>query len=956
MASRHLHVEPLEERTMLSLDLAGDAWYVWREPGPDGAPVDECLGTSFQCLAERGGLAATDWALYAEQGSNLFSPQFPLPMKAATPAEPHVFMVDDTNNKVTETDTGFNWGIELDAVTVSFERPLEMGTSTIYGAASSILHSPDAPIRSLWASYQQGPLHPRFGFADAFNLDVHDALTGLIDPDGEKILRTAGPGAHFDGFAIDHDPMLAMIDNYLEDNFIPGLFMSDPNIARALNLVNDRDHPDAPFLGWNYVSYNSGDLPVTTSWVPQDYGGSDGLSNLQIATVTRTGQEDGVLRADAALFRDGPGDKDPHRDGEMYVDLRYRYHHPLADAQRPVECGSPPRDLTDAVITAEVRLGPGLLGDPSPPAAFNGIQVFLKSVSVDDQDNENWHNYYGPWVNTTSNWQTLTLHVATDTPAERDAQFDLSQVGLLGIKVGTNSQVTGVFEDSVEVAFVRIDYPDGSSSQWDFENTDDSITRMAKTGANTVALVDHWFVDSLTSTDIRQDPDVTQQYLGSPTTAIADTIQRLHDAGLAVHLKPHLDVAKFNYGKDEWRGQIRPSAENLDAFFASYEQFILFYAQIAAASGAEGLVVETELNALDTDASLAAYWADIVEAIREVYRGDLIVAANWDSFQDNTLAAMVDIVGIDAYFPLTEALNPTREDLVAAWENSRAAGYVGTDWAGTIAAWSETLGKPFYFTEFGIQCRSGAAAAPGSDCKSPDTARYNAALQVNHFEAALDVFSQNKQFSGLLGWAWFPWSDAGGVGDLDFTPQNKPLESAAPRLFRPPQWQNAYAPEDVDDSGNVMPLDVLILINYINHQPNNASLPIPPESPPPYYDVTGDGFCTALDVLTVISYINARSAKSGEGEATFLADGPPLWQATAASQQVRAASPGESLTRQSTTDADSLVPPRAADALMVPFRPALSTEPMDFLLDDGEDLWLGNLESILPDIAEAIDQ
>ena len=122
----------------------------------------------------------------------------------------------------------------------------------------------------------------------------------------------------------------------------------------------------------------------------------------------------------------------------------------------------------------------------------------------------------------------------------------------------------------------------------------------------------------------------------------------------------------------------------------------------------------------------------------------------------------------------------------AAWRDCDVPGDLeGTDWAGEIASWNATLGKPFYFTEIGIQSRDWAAAEPGSSCEEGE-AQFNQDLQANYYEAALEVFLENENFAGLLGWNWFPWSDAGGVGDVDFTPQNKKLETEAPRLFSIP--------------------------------------------------------------------------------------------------------------------------------------------------------------------------
>jgi hypothetical protein len=64
-------------------------------------------------------------------------------------------------------------------------------------------------------------------------------------------------------------------------------------------------------------------------------------------------------------------------------------------------------------------------------------------------------------------------------------------------------------------------------------------------------------------------------------------------------------------------------------------------------------------------------------------------------------------------------------------------------------------------------------------------------------------------------------------------------------------------------------LDALLIINLINANPpiSFTPLPVPPEpgfTPPPYYDVNGDGYVTPMDVLIIINYL---SGGAGEGEA-----------------------------------------------------------------------------------------
>jgi hypothetical protein len=54
-------------------------------------------------------------------------------------------------------------------------------------------------------------------------------------------------------------------------------------------------------------------------------------------------------------------------------------------------------------------------------------------------------------------------------------------------------------------------------------------------------------------------------------------------------------------------------------------------------------------------------------------------------------------------------------------------------------------------------------------------------------------------------------------------------------------WHNHLNAFDVSGQDGVTPLDVLILINYINAHPNQVDLPAPPPLPPPHYDVSNDG-------------------------------------------------------------------------------------------------------------------
>jgi hypothetical protein len=76
---------------------------------------------------------------------------------------------------------------------------------------------------------------------------------------------------------------------------------------------------------------------------------------------------------------------------------------------------------------------------------------------------------------------------------------------------------------------------------------------------------------------------------------------------------------------------------------------------------------------------------------------------------------------------------------------------------------------------------------------------------------------------------------------------------------------------DVNQTGAVTPLDVLLVINYLNE---HGSAPVIPGTAEGAYDVNRDGWATPLDVLRLINHLNAvfaaqfaaAGAAAGEGE------------------------------------------------------------------------------------------
>jgi hypothetical protein len=83
------------------------------------------------------------------------------------------------------------------------------------------------------------------------------------------------------------------------------------------------------------------------------------------------------------------------------------------------------------------------------------------------------------------------------------------------------------------------------------------------------------------------------------------------------------------------------------------------------------------------------------------------------------------------------------------------------------------------------------------------------------------------------------------------------FEQLEPRQLRAGDWQNVDNPRDVDGSGEVTPLDALLVINDLNRS-GARQLAGAPGDAEPLCDVDGDGWLTPQDALQIINALATR--------------------------------------------------------------------------------------------------
>ncbi|MEI7827529.1 MAG: hypothetical protein WCI87_07045 [Euryarchaeota archaeon] len=297
-----------------------------------------------------------------------------------------------------------------------------------------------------------------------------------------------------------------------------------------------------------------------------------------------------------------------------------------------------------------------------------------------------------------------------------------------------------------------------------------SLNAVKNTGANYVSVLVTQYLSNNTSNTIFPDPNQT------PTDdAVIDAIKDIHARGMGIFLKPQL-FCEDGQGADD----IAPT--NPAAWFASYATFINHYAQIAQNNSVELFCVGCELRQLDTS-NYYANWRTVISGVRAIYNGPLTYATNHDTYARISFWGLLDYAGIDAYFPLSNAKTPSITDLVGGW--SYYVDYDGThNWTHEIETWQATVNKPVMFSEIGYRSIDYAAKHPWD---WEETGVYRANGQANCYEAAWRVFANKPWFAGMFWWGWFSDPNAGGAGNTDYTPQNKPAQSVLTA-----QWQPSF--------------------------------------------------------------------------------------------------------------------------------------------------------------------
>lgn len=282
------------------------------------------------------------------------------------------------------------------------------------------------------------------------------------------------------------------------------------------------------------------------------------------------------------------------------------------------------------------------------------------------------------------------------------------------------------------------------------EITGTSLQPVVKVNANSVALMPYAFC-SISNPQVRYN--MKEQWWGESYAGAAETIRLAHENKLSVLLKPHLWLAH-----GEYTGNLHFASDSLwHIWEKSYSQYILQFATLADSLHVDIFCLGTELGSVVKERP--EYIPELIQAVRNIYKGKLTYAANWDDYASFPNWKQLDYIGIDAYFPLSSSITPTIKEIIDGWGK-----YISE-----FEKLSTKEGKQILFTEYGYQ----NADKPGFEPWKEIERMQNDIAQANALEGFYKVFHDKKWFAGGYLWKWYLDGKRDYRGDIDFTPQGR---------------------------------------------------------------------------------------------------------------------------------------------------------------------------------------
>lgn len=223
----------------------------------------------------------------------------------------------------------------------------------------------------------------------------------------------------------------------------------------------------------------------------------------------------------------------------------------------------------------------------------------------------------------------------------------------------------------------------------------------------------------------------------NPPVHLVRPIREAHALGLKIAIKPHLAYWGTRF---KWRGEIDfESPEAYERFFKTYEEWVLRLALLC--ESADAFVIGTEL---DLTLEHESPWKSLIAKLRERTEAPLTYAANWPNYGDVPFWEDLDVIGIQAYFPIAAESTADVETLRLGWAKRMKE----------LREFGERLNRRIVFTELGYNCSTRAPLEPWA--YRTESGEQAEQVQEACLRVALESIRSEPSVVGSFLWKWFP--------------------------------------------------------------------------------------------------------------------------------------------------------------------------------------------------------
>jgi hypothetical protein len=286
-----------------------------------------------------------------------------------------------------------------------------------------------------------------------------------------------------------------------------------------------------------------------------------------------------------------------------------------------------------------------------------------------------------------------------------------------------------------------------------------ALDEVKKMGARWVSITPFGRVATLEGRGV--DPTFEAPFAAN-REAVRRAIAMAHERGLSVFVVPHLWVES-----GEWRALIDPKTDaGWAAWAKSYGDFVRGWADVAAETHAEMFSAGVELRSWVTSGRAPSF-AAIVHDIRRKYHGVVTYSANWDDVEDTIVLGELDVIGVNAFYPLADKDGASDSELLAGGRRVQER----------VHRLAEAWRKPVLFTEIGYTTRADPAHRPWEWPDRMQHVRVDERAQAVAYRSLLLPLLDEPRFMGFFVWRLYADpDDVSQEAEWGFSPRGKQAE------------------------------------------------------------------------------------------------------------------------------------------------------------------------------------